>query len=208
MRARTPAARVVVAALGAGFVAAWASGRAALFVRPWFAPVMAVAGALLIVAAWRGRAALTPATAGILLLPLVAGLALGPGLAGRIPPGPGNGQLPSRLGDSAQRLLTADGGGAVTLLDIALAERRVGAAFLEGRRVVVDGTVNGPNEIGRLAMVCCAADARPVTLEVVGTLPSEGTWVRVTGHLSARGGRVVLAATSVLRIPTPANPFL
>ena len=60
----------------------------------------------------------------------------------------------------------------------------------------------------RMFMVCCAADARPVRIPVRGTLPTAGTWVRLSGRLTASGDRLVLAASRVVRIPTPEDPFL
>jgi putative membrane protein len=197
---------VVTAVVGLAFVAAWATGRSSLFVRPWFAPALLVAGAVLAAVAWRGSHELSKAAALVMLLPVLAGAALTPSVAGRIPPGPGGGAVGARIGD-ASRLLTGAAGGRVTLLDIAIAEQRVGAAFLDGREVEVDGRVDG-NRIARLVMVCCAADARPVTVPVIGRLPADGTWVRVSGTLRATGGRLAVDATSVTGIPTPEEPFL
>jgi hypothetical protein len=199
--------RVVALLIGVGFIAAWFTGRSGLYVRPWFAPVLGVAGLALAIAAWRTPPAITRRAAAVLMLPVLAALGLTPGLVGKIPPSATAGPIPARLGDSAERLLHGTGGD-VTLLDIALAEQKVGAAFLDGREVTVEATVDGPGRIGRLAMVCCAADARPVSIAVIGSLPPKGTWVRITGHLAARGGGLALAASSIVGIPTPENPFL
>jgi len=199
--------RVATAALGAGFVAAAVTGRAELFVRPWFVPVLLAAGAVMLIAAWRAPR-LSIRSAAILALPLAAGLFLSPGLAGRITAASNTaGEIPSRLGDTHNPLL-GSGGGQVTLLDILLAEQQVGAVYLSGRGVTVDGVVQSGDRISRLVMVCCAADARPVTLDVVGRLPATGTWVQVRGRLAVRGVRLFLRAADARAIPTPSSPFL
>ena len=196
-----------MAALGVAFLAAGLSGRAGLFVRSWFVPAVLGAGALLLLVALRGRVALPGPAAAILLLPVVVGLAVTPGLAGRITTEVGAARaVGARWGDGANPLL-AGGGGDVTLLDVMLAERGVGAVALDGRQITVEGAVRR-GEIRRLAMVCCAADARPLALRLTGDLPADGTWVRATGRLRARGAGLVLETDRVAAIDPPSDPFL
>ncbi|HEX9823760.1 MAG TPA: hypothetical protein VGB51_05115 [Actinomycetota bacterium] len=200
--------RVIALLLAAGFVAAVATGRGRLFVRPWFLPGLVAAGALLLVAAWRGRAPMGRPAAAVLLLPLVAGIGLTPDLVGDIESrGAFDAVLSRRLGEAENPLLAGDGG-VVTVLDVALAEQQVGAVFLAGREVSVEGRVDADHAISRLAMVCCAADARSVRVMVVGALPAAGTWVRVSGTLGVSEGRVTIEAERVTRIETPEGPFL
>jgi uncharacterized membrane protein YcgQ (UPF0703/DUF1980 family) len=96
----------------------------------------------------------------------------------------------------------------VSLLDLLLAEQRVGAVYLSGRTITTDGVVESGNRLSRLVMVCCAADARPVSITVVGRLPASGTWVEVVGRLAVRAERLVLQASHVRAIATPSDPFL
>lgn len=195
--------------IGAVSVAGVATGRAGLFVRPWFVPVVATTGVVLLVIGTLPRSRLASATAAILLLPVIVGASLSPAVVGRISSGridPAG--VSRRLGDGANPLLQGRGG-AVTLLDIYLAEQQVGGVILAGTAVTVEGTVSGREEISRLVMVCCAADARAVTLPVVGAvLPPRGTWVRISGPLQTRGDRLVLQASRVDRVATPEQPIL
>jgi hypothetical protein len=199
--------RFAATLLGAAFLWGAVSGRAALYVRGWFVPAVALAGFALLAVALRGPVSMSRPAAAWLLLPVLAGAALTPSVVGRISTGSGGAAITRRVGDGANRLLRGDR--QVTLLDVFLAERQVGGVALAGRSVSVEARVAGPGLLDRLVMVCCAADARPVTLRMVGmALPSPGTWVRVSGHLSTRGDSLVLAADRVERIPTPDAPIL
>ncbi|MBI5734577.1 MAG: TIGR03943 family protein [Mycolicibacterium neoaurum] len=67
----------------------------------------------------------------------------------------------------------------------------------------------GRTYLGRVVIVCCAADAQLARIALTGAAAAsaaalpEGTWVRVEGH--ARPGE--LRAESVVRIPQPANTY-
>ena len=200
--------RLAVAALGAGLIAAVASGRASLYVRGYFVPVLAVTGIALIALSWVRPPHLSRSAWAVLLLPLVVAAGIGPRQAASVSQGQLSGGLGARLGDGPNPLL--DGrGGPVTLLQIDLAAEQVGPVALMGREVVVDAEVASPSSVERLVMVCCAADARPVTLTVHGAhLPAAGKWVEVHGRLSASGGDVDLTADHVRTIPVPAAPIL
>jgi hypothetical protein len=201
-------ARMAVAALGAGLLAAVASGRAGLYVRGYFVPVLAVTGVALLLVAWLRPPRLSRRAWAVLLLPLVVAMGIGPHQAATLSQGQLSGGLGARLGDGPNPLL-AGGGGVVSVLQVQLAAEQVGPVALMGRDVVVDAVVASPSSVERLVMVCCAADARPVILSVAGIhLPARGRWVEIHGHLSASDGRVVLDASGVRVIPVPTAPIL
>jgi uncharacterized repeat protein (TIGR03943 family) len=66
-------------------------------------------------------------------------------------------------------------------------------------------------QLARYQIACCAADAAPVVVQVVGTSgdpPPLDHWVTVTGTFQP-GGRELpkLAATSIVEIATPNEPY-
>jgi uncharacterized repeat protein (TIGR03943 family) len=75
----------------------------------------------------------------------------------------------------------------------------------------VAGSEAGGFRLARYQIACCAADATPVVLDVVGTSgtpPSDDQWVTVTGTFQRGGGDLPrLAATSVAEIPAPEDPY-
>jgi uncharacterized repeat protein (TIGR03943 family) len=75
----------------------------------------------------------------------------------------------------------------------------------------VAGGEAGGFRLARYQIACCAADATPVDLRVVGTSgppPSDDAWVTVTGTFQPGGGELPrLAATSVVEIPAPVDPY-
>lgn len=75
----------------------------------------------------------------------------------------------------------------------------------------VAGAEAGGFRLARYQIACCAADATPVALDVVGTSgtpPSDDQWVVVTGTFQRGGGDFPrLAATSVVEIPAPDDPY-
>jgi len=89
-----------------------------------------------------------------------------------------------------------------------------GASF-HGVPVRLTGFVAGAEADGfrlaRYQIACCAADATAVEMQVVGTSgtpPSDDQWVVVTGTFQRGGGELPrLAATSVVQIPAPADPY-
>ena len=66
-------------------------------------------------------------------------------------------------------------------------------------------------ELARYQIACCAADAAPVIVRVVGTSgdsPPLDQWIVVTGTFQPSGGEVPeLAATSILEIEAPNEPY-
>jgi uncharacterized repeat protein (TIGR03943 family) len=103
----------------------------------------------------------------------------------------------------------------MTLLEyIERALEHNGASF-HGVPVKLTGFVAGAEaggfRLARYQIACCAADATPVSLDVVGTSgapPSDDQWVTVTGTFERGGGDIPrLAATSVVEIPAPEDPY-
>jgi uncharacterized repeat protein (TIGR03943 family) len=75
----------------------------------------------------------------------------------------------------------------------------------------VAGQLDGGLRLARYQIACCAADATPVVVDVVGTSgspPAKDQWVTVTGTFQ-RGGAAVarLRATTVAEIPAPEDPY-
>jgi uncharacterized repeat protein (TIGR03943 family) len=109
----------------------------------------------------------------------------------------GDGPVPMTLLEFGQRAFDRDG------------------ASLAGAAVELTGFVAGGEHDGfrlaRYQIACCAADAAPVVVRVVGIHgdpPPRDTWVTVTG--SSRPGATEvpeLAATSVVEIPEPDDPY-
>lgn len=75
-------------------------------------------------------------------------------------------------------------------------------------------------DLTRMVMVCCAADAYPISVRVEGALaPPPDTWVEVTGRYvpaqrdpdlpptSMRAWTVVVEASDVQEIPVPDEPY-
>ncbi len=63
----------------------------------------------------------------------------------------------------------------------------------------------------RFSMVCCAADAVPVAVQVAGIAQAEvedGMWIEVRGTVGDFKGEAVVQAESWKRVPAPAEPFL
>jgi uncharacterized repeat protein (TIGR03943 family) len=75
----------------------------------------------------------------------------------------------------------------------------------------VAGDVDGGFELARYQISCCAADAAPVVVRVLGTSgdpPARDQWVTVTGTFRpGRGNIPDLLATSVAQIPAPNDPY-
>jgi uncharacterized repeat protein (TIGR03943 family) len=89
-----------------------------------------------------------------------------------------------------------------------------GASF-HGVPVTLTGFVvsqePGGFRLARYQIACCAADAAPVLVRVVGVAgdaPARDRWVTVSGTFSPGGVALPeLAATSVVEIPVPDDPY-
>jgi uncharacterized repeat protein (TIGR03943 family) len=75
----------------------------------------------------------------------------------------------------------------------------------------VAGDVDGGFELARYTISCCAADAAPIVVRVLGTSgdpAARDQWVTVTGTFRPGGGDIPdLIATSVAQIPAPEDPY-
>jgi len=75
----------------------------------------------------------------------------------------------------------------------------------------VAGDVDGGFELARYQISCCAADAEPIVIRVLGTSgdpPSRDQWVEVTGTFKPGGADIPdLNSTSVVQIPAPNDPY-
>jgi len=75
----------------------------------------------------------------------------------------------------------------------------------------VAGDVDGGFELARYTISCCAADAAPIVVRVLGTSgdpPWRDQWVTVTGKFRPGGGNIPdLVATSVAQIAAPKDPY-
>jgi uncharacterized repeat protein (TIGR03943 family) len=71
---------------------------------------------------------------------------------------------------------------------------------------------NGPGEftLTRFYVSCCAADAIPYSVSVVGEGGAypDNTWLRVNGVLKSEGERLRLVAGAVEEVEQPDNPYL
>jgi uncharacterized repeat protein (TIGR03943 family) len=104
---------------------------------------------------------------------------------------------------------------AMSLLEFGQRAFDHGGASFRGIPVQLTGFVAGPApggfQLARYEIACCAADAVPVVLRVVGTAgdtPSSDQWVTVTGTFQPGGGDVPqVRATSVAEIAAPNDPY-
>jgi uncharacterized repeat protein (TIGR03943 family) len=90
---------------------------------------------------------------------------------------------------------------------------RNGASF-NHQPVALTGFVadaeDGGFKLARYQISCCAADAAPVLVRVVGTSgepPSRDQWVTVSGTFASGGQPPVLTATSVAEVDAPEDPY-
>jgi uncharacterized repeat protein (TIGR03943 family) len=108
-----------------------------------------------------------------------------------------------------------DGPRAMTLLEFVERASEHGGESFNGVPVQLTGFVaqagSGGFRLARYQIACCAADATPVVVAVVGTSgtpPAEDQWITVTGTFERGGGELPrLAATSVAEIPAPNDPY-
>ena len=88
-----------------------------------------------------------------------------------------------------------------------------GASF-NGATVQVTGFVAGAEaggfRLARYQIACCAADAAPLVIRILGTTGASAPrdqWVVVAGKFQRGGTLPQLAATSVAEIPAPEDPY-
>ncbi|OZM83973.1 TIGR03943 family protein [Pseudonocardia sp. MH-G8] len=109
-------------------------------------------------------------------------------------------------------------GGPVELSVAEFVERAVWdtTGTLHGREVVLTGFAVRPGaavELARMTIACCAADARPSRVRLVGDAgdPAPDTWLRVRGVLreGSTGADQVpgLDVQAVEQVPAPSDPY-
>ena len=67
-----------------------------------------------------------------------------------------------------------------------------------------------PFRLARYQIACCAVDAAPVVVRITGSVgdpPGLDTWVTVTGTFAPDDDIPTLAATSLVEIPPPDDPY-
>ena len=224
MPARHLARTVVLVTWAAFFDWLWLSGASGRFVGPrtaWVvlfgAATLTAVAALHLAMSRRAPARERPVTVRELggLLALVA-----PVLALLAVPGANLGALAvARKGDQAayrqppRRAANAP----IDVFDVAYAGRDATFAaergIAPGRRVVLTGLASGAGsdgfDLARFVTTCCAADAVPYRVRILGTAKVEDDrWYRVTGRLERPGhGDFRVRGTRLAQIPTPADPY-
>jgi uncharacterized repeat protein (TIGR03943 family) len=92
------------------------------------------------------------------------------------------------------------------------------AGTLDGRQVVLTGFAvrrGAATELARMTIACCAADARPNRVRLVGDLGeiAPDTWLRVVGTVQpgsatpATGYVPAMTVTAVTRVEAPPDPY-
>jgi len=121
----------------------------------------------------------------------------------------------SLIGDDVLGPLPAGPAPEIPVAEVVL---RASNGSLDGREVTVTGFVvrrGAAVDLARLTIACCAADARPNRVRLVGdlgALPSD-TWLRVRGRVqpgssSATTGFVpALTVTAAEIVPAPPDPY-
>jgi uncharacterized repeat protein (TIGR03943 family) len=73
----------------------------------------------------------------------------------------------------------------------------------------VAGVEGGGFRLARYQIACCAADAAPVVVRVVGArrVPARDRWVTVTGIFQPGGDLPELAASNVVEVAAPDDPY-
>jgi uncharacterized repeat protein (TIGR03943 family) len=199
------------------------------YVRPGMGLWLGVAGVLLVIlgattlvrALRHGRSVDahghggSPAVGWLLLAPIAALLLVAPPTLGSYGVDRGA-AVDIRAGaDGLDPLAAGDGPVAMTLLEFGQRAFDHDGASFDGAAVQLTGFVAGADgegfRLARYQIACCAADAAPVVVRVVGIegdAPPRDTWVTVTGSHRPRDGDVPeLAATSVVEIPEPDDPY-
>ena len=229
MRRRWSPARVAVAAvLGAWaglFWFIWSAGRTTLYLSTrtaWLVPI----GAVLATVAAIGRLASArverpehlgareTVMLGLIAVPVVLLLSLPPATLGSY--AVDRRSTSAGIGASA-RIVS----GPLDMVDVAAARSvRSAAAALRaraGEQVTMEGFVTldaGQSDrfqLTRFVITCCVADATISYVTVVDAPPgrfSDDDWVRVTGTIYPLGADILVDASTVEAIPTPADPYL
>jgi uncharacterized repeat protein (TIGR03943 family) len=227
----TPAGGLISLLVGAVLLRLVVTGAYGRYVRLGMGPWLAVAGVAVIVLGLvtllRALRHLQPVDAHdhhgrdgeervgwLLLAPIAALLLVAPPTLGSYGVSRGA-RVEIRAGDSVLDPLVPGGEPVpMTLLEFGQrAFERDGASF-HGAAVQLTGFVAatdaGGFRLARYQIACCAADAAPVVVRVVGArrVPPRDRWVTVTGSFQPGGGDLPeLAATNLVEIPAPDDPY-
>ncbi|MFJ8081909.1 TIGR03943 family putative permease subunit [Streptomyces sp. NPDC096205] len=227
---------VVLFLLGASVLHAGATGLSLRYVKAGLRPGLVLCGAVLIAAAaatawyaWRDRRAgggtseeeahAGPRVSWLLLLPLVALILVAPPALGA--------HSAMRTGTGLQKPLGYPPLPSGEPLRLGLADYAGRAAYdhgrtLQGRRVRLTGFValdgEGAPYLVRMTLNCCAADARPVKVGLIGRVPpvpEPDLWLEVTGTYTPKrsgdpvnGGPIpYVDVLSARPVPAPGDPY-
>ncbi len=87
-----------------------------------------------------------------------------------------------------------------------------GQVDLTGFVMKAGSSSRAPFTLGRFYITCCVADAIPIGVTIDPTLAKGGfpkdSWLDVTGALDRKGGRYVVDAEQIEKVPQPSNPYL
>jgi len=114
-----------------------------------------------------------------------------------------------------EKLKRRDGPATMTLLEYVERSFEHRGASFNGVPVqltgFVAGTEDGGLRLARYQIACCAADATPTVVRVLGTSgtsPRDDQWVTVTGTFGGTAGDIpTLTATAVVEIEAPNDPY-
>jgi uncharacterized repeat protein (TIGR03943 family) len=103
----------------------------------------------------------------------------------------------------------------MTLLEYGQRSFERNGTTLRGATIELTGFAAGEEgdgfRLARYQIACCAADAAPIVVNVVGTFgepPAVDDWLTVTGTFQPAQGEIpTLAATSITPIPAPEDPY-
>lgn len=233
----SPAGGTITVLAGAVLLRLTFTGTYTRYVRaglgPWLvisAVALIVLGIVTVVRALRGAATVEvhddgrkhgsgPGVGWLLLAPIAALLLVAPPTLGSYAVDRGA-AVDVRAGTHTFAPLAAgDGPVPMTLLEFGQRAFDHGGRTLDDASVQLTGFVAADARDGfrlaRYQIACCAADAAPIVVRVVGvegSPPPRDTWVTVTGTLPPGGGGddgavPILAATSVVAVPAPDDPY-
>jgi uncharacterized repeat protein (TIGR03943 family) len=229
----TPAGGTITLLVGVVLLRLTLTGTYARYVRVGMEPFLIVAGVVVIVL---GLATLVSALRGVqpadahghhdhggghglgvgwlLLAPIAALLLVAPPTLGSYGVGRAA-TLDIRQGAPVFHRLIGPGPTPMSLLEFGQRAYDHRGVSFHGSTVQLTGFAAGADgpgfRLARYQIACCAADAEPVVVRVVGTvagIPGLDQWVTVTGTFRRVDGQMPeLAATSVVDIPAPNEPY-
>lgn len=210
---------LLVLLTGAALVRIGADDTLLRYVRAWMRPGLLAAGVVLVLLGLvslrqdRHGHAGGPWSAWLLLLPVLAIVVVAPPALGAYTAGRAVTTVARPASTDFPPLAHGDPVG-ITLTDFAMRAVWDRGRTLAGRRVRMVGFVSprsgGGFHLTRIAVTCCAADARAIRVAVPGgrSFPAD-SWVAVTGTYAGLEAHAVpvLRAGSAEPVPAPAEPY-